>query len=239
MNNVHNMLELQDRMNTRVNPRWREAGYAWLRAVAVEGVEALESVGWKWWKKQNPDIQNIKLELVDIWHFILSEAITQYGDKAAEAIAKFSLNTNLAWSFDGFARREYDVTDLDTRERWELLIGFAALRAPLPQIYTLFRSLMVDVGMSVEELYQGYVSKNVLNFFRQDHGYKDGTYVKDWAGEEDNVVMQRLASELTAEGDFSESNLYTALADHYAAVLEARKLAGDDGASDNSYALKA
>ena len=29
----------------------------------------------------------------------------------------------------------------------------------------------------------------MLNQFRQDHGYKEGTYKKTWNGKEDNVVM--------------------------------------------------
>ncbi len=40
--------------------------------------------------------------------------------------------------------------------------------------------------MSADELYRQYVGKNVLNFFRQDNGYKEGTYVKVWEGREDN-----------------------------------------------------
>jgi hypothetical protein len=35
-------------------------------------------------------------------------------------------------------------------------------------------------------LFRQYVGKNVLNFFRQDHGYKDGYYIKEWHGKEDN-----------------------------------------------------
>ena len=49
-----------------------------------------------------------------------------------------------------------------------------------------FHDLMVAADMSFDELYVGYIGKNVLNFFRQDHGYKDGTYIKVWNGKEDN-----------------------------------------------------
>ena len=33
------------------------------------------------------------------------------------------------------------------------------------------------------------IGKNCLNKFRQDNGYKEGTYIKEWNGREDNVVM--------------------------------------------------
>ena len=66
------MLELQDGMNTKVHPDWRNQGYAWHRAIWVECAELMEHHGWKWWKKQSPDRDQVILELVDIWHFGLS-----------------------------------------------------------------------------------------------------------------------------------------------------------------------
>ncbi|VVM18067.1 Dimeric dUTPase (EC [uncultured Gammaproteobacteria bacterium] len=46
--------------------------------------------------------------------------------------------------------------------------------------------------MNVSELYKRYLVKNQLNTFRQDHGYKDGTYIKLWGGVEDNVVAFKI-----------------------------------------------
>ncbi|TNF45193.1 MAG: dUTPase, partial [Epsilonproteobacteria bacterium] len=54
--------------------------------------------------------------------------------------------------------------------------------------------------------------KNILNQFRQDHGYKEGTYIKIWNGEEDNVTMQRV---LEANEDVSPDELYQALEEAY------------------------
>jgi len=44
-------------------------------------------------------------------------------------------------------------------------------------------------------LYKTYMVKNTLNFFRQNNGYKDGTYSKVISGEEDNVHMMRIFNE--------------------------------------------
>ena len=66
------MLELQDGMNSKVNPNWVEQNYEWYRAIWIECAELLDHYGWKWWKKQTPDQEQVVLELVDIWHFGLS-----------------------------------------------------------------------------------------------------------------------------------------------------------------------
>jgi hypothetical protein len=34
-----------------------------------------------------------------------------------------------------------------------------------------------------------YIGKNALNIFRQNNGYKDGTYVKIWSDKEDNEYL--------------------------------------------------
>ena len=49
----------------------------------------MDHYGWKWWKKQSPDTEQVKLELVDIWHFGLSQLILEHGinDENARAIA--------------------------------------------------------------------------------------------------------------------------------------------------------
>ena len=49
-----------------------------------------------------------------------------------------------------------------------------------------------SASLDFDELYDLYIWKNVLNKFRQDHGYKEWTYIKVWNWEEDNVVMQRV-----------------------------------------------
>ena len=69
------MLTLQDKMNRKVNPDWLKTRSPFLRAVVIEGAEAIEHHGWKWWKKQHCDLPQLQMELVDIWHFILSEIL--------------------------------------------------------------------------------------------------------------------------------------------------------------------
>jgi len=41
-------------------------------ALRQESAEAVNSLNWKWWKKDEEDWENIKVELVDILHFWVS-----------------------------------------------------------------------------------------------------------------------------------------------------------------------
>jgi len=62
------------------------------------------------------------------------------------------------------------------------------------------------------------VGKNVLNFFRQDHGYQDGTYIKEWQGREDNEHLSELLESLDATAAGFPEAVYEALTSRYADV---------------------
>ena len=74
---------------------------------------------------------------------------------------------------------------------------------------------MAAADLDFEGLYRGYVGKNVLNFFRQDHGYKDGSYIKVWSGREDNEHLVELTAELDASSATFKDDLYAGLAKRY------------------------
>ncbi|MFT6508354.1 MAG: hypothetical protein ACJAUK_002469 [Colwellia polaris] len=71
------------------------------------------------------------------------------------------------------------------------------------------------MAMDLDELFRQYVGKNTLNFFRQDHGYKEGSYIKIWHGEEDNEVLANLVTTLDTSADDFQQQLYSALAAKY------------------------
>ena len=79
----------------------------------------------------------------------------------------------------------------------------------------LFGALMAACELSPEELYRHYVGKNVLNFFRQDHGYQDGTYVKEWHGREDNEHLSELLDTLSPSAADFPDQVYEALSVRY------------------------
>ncbi|SDK16032.1 Dimeric dUTPase, all-alpha-NTP-PPase (MazG) superfamily [Microbulbifer yueqingensis] len=195
------MLALQDEINTLVNDNWREQEFAWYRAIWVESAELLDHYGWKWWKKQQPDMDQVKLELVDIWHFGLSLELQQ--GRPEKVAADMTAELAAMQAAPGDFREHLEVFTLNTLASRQFdLVGFA--------------QLLADTGMSFDELYRRYVGKNVLNRFRQDHGYQDGSYIKNWAGREDNEHLAELSESLDASSsDFSDL-LYSALASRYA-----------------------
>lgn len=184
------MLEMQAGMNAKVNPKWLTAHYPFLRAVMMEGAEAMEHVGWKWWKKQTNDVEQLQMELVDIWHFAMSDALVQAGGEADTASGWLTASIdNPDRDRITYDNHSYCLLDMDILSRLELLIGMAVFRR---FDIALFETLLKDVSMTWDDLYIAYVGKNVLNFFRQDHGYKVGTYQKIWQGREDNEHLTKI-----------------------------------------------
>ncbi|MBB3168214.1 dUTP diphosphatase [Simiduia aestuariiviva] len=202
---LEKMLVLQDSMNAKVNPEWRAQNFAWYRAIWVECAELLDHYGWKWWKKQQPDVEQVRLELIDIWHFGLSMVLTEQPDPEQRL-------SYLAESLANLEPKELDAEAF--RQELEAFAGEVITKQHFSVRH--FARLLAGVGMGFDDLYTGYVGKNVLNFFRQDHGYKDGTYKKVWSGREDNEHLVDAVNALDhAALDFPEA-LYQALTDRYA-----------------------
>jgi dimeric dUTPase (all-alpha-NTP-PPase superfamily) len=215
------MLELQDSMNKKIDDDWLAKRHAYLRAVLVEATEALEHYGWKWWKQQIPDSAQLRIEMIDIWHFVLSEYLLRAaGDKSAAVqamLAEWTADAPLA--FDG---THYDLDALDVRQQLELLAALAAVRRLcLPLVARLFTAC----DLPPATLFRDYVSKNVLNHFRQDRGYKSGEYKKTWDGSEDNVHMAQILETISAADAQLPEALYRALASRYDSLQAAGKLA--------------
>ena len=78
-----------------------------------------------------------------------------------------------------------------------------------------FGAILRTCEIPFDSLYQFYIGKNVLNRFRQDHGYKTGGYVKNWDGREDNEVLSEILKNQTLEGDDLETQIYSALEFNY------------------------
>ena len=196
------MLDLQDAMNAKVNPDWRDAAYPWYRAIWTECAEMLDHYGWKWWKHQEPDMAQVHLELVDIWHFALSDLILHNDsmEKAAEQ------------ALEGLSQQ---VAEVDFRSSIEHL-AMASIQNQSADIGR-FAEVMQAADLGFDELFKTYVGKNVLNFFRQDHGYKEGSYIKLWNGREDNEHLADILGELDADrADFSDQ-VYARLEQAYPA----------------------
>ena len=204
------MLELQAMMNSKVDPNWITARYPYLRAVAIEGAEAIEHHGWKWWKKQTKDLAQLQMELIDIWHFFLSEILLRNdGDQrqSAQFLLELIRNSNSQRKilFDG---NEVDLMTCDLIRKLELLIATSISQRIEVKLFNL---IMNDCELSWNELYAQYVGKNVLNIFRQDHGYKHGTYKKIWNNREDNEHLVDILNVLDSNSSNFRTEIYESL----------------------------
>ncbi len=198
------MLILQDQMNTKVHPEWRQQHFKWYRAIWLESAELMDHHGWKWWKKQTPNISQIKLEVVDIWHFGLSLLLQQY-TQVNDIVDKIQMTFN--------QKKKSDKKILDCVELFASEV-LAFQNFPLNEYY----DLMLSIPMTFDELYRDYIAKNVLNFFRQEHGYQLGTYKKNWNGREDNEHLVELMYQFSHDSGTFYSDVYEALEQRYSEV---------------------
>jgi len=201
------MLRLQNDLNTHIDPNWVESNHDWVRAIHAESIELLDHVGWKWWKQQTLDQAQVDLELVDIWHFILSLMINDCEGN----IQRAGLLLSEAWGLDLASLPVSKNVNADLAEA----IGLAFREHSLQGI-VVFRAALNRLGMTDERLYTMYLAKNVLNLFRQEHGYKEGTYIKKWDGKEDNEVLADL---MAREPDHSPADLRMSLEAAYTRVI--------------------
>jgi len=86
----------------------------YLRALQDEARELGDEVPWKWWSKQNLDMDAVRVEIVDILHFWISLALTS-GLDAEETLRLYRLKNevNLKRQDDGYdASRKTGRDDL-------------------------------------------------------------------------------------------------------------------------------
>lgn len=198
------MLQLQQKLNDATNGKGWEKGTTkdgksinWRRCVYMECAEMVDSFGWKHWKSiaQPTDYANLQIEIVDVWHFIMSLILedgvyreNETHDQMAAWLEKTEGYGALCNAKEGeFASDEALMLKIEILMRHALE---PAINGDLERMADDFFKLAAMGGLSLDTLYRLYVGKNILNQFRQDHGYKEGHYIKIWNGQEDNAVMK-------------------------------------------------
>ncbi len=218
MSKILTMFKLQQELNDNTNGKDWELGVTkqgkeinWRRCIYLEAAELIDSYPWKHWKNINSDVdrENVKVELVDIWHFVMSEVlrVNYLNDKKPlAALAK---------------EIEEKIKDIDVKREDNYYKEIEAIEELIKKLFCNFElidftksffELSYKLGLDLDSLYQLYIGKNILNIFRQEHGYKDGTYKKVWNGKEDNVVMQEI---LANNSNITPDELYKKLEEQY------------------------
>ena len=223
MNRILQMLKLQQELNDATNGLEWEEGLTkngkkidWRRCIYLESAELVDSYPWKHWKNidATPDYANIKIEIVDIWHFVMSEALRLYkieniGSTPALATTITEMSQFLEFSND---KQTSQLNSYEQIEVVESMIKILFCDNNINTLLASFLNMSAKLNLKLSELYKLYIGKNILNKFRQEHGYKEGTYIKEWNCKEDNVVMQTILNE---QNDITPHELYTALEKAY------------------------
>ena len=101
MDKLENIFDLQEQLNARIGVHMNEMDdeerakwiLNYVRAMQQELAELTDSVPWKWWANyQDFDKQNAKVEIVDLFHFLVS--LAQVMGMSAEDIHEAYLKKN-------------------------------------------------------------------------------------------------------------------------------------------------
>ncbi|WP_415397647.1 dUTP diphosphatase [Sulfurimonas sp. CS5] len=229
MDKILLMLQLQAQLNDATNGEGWTKGVTkngktinWNRCIYMECAEIVDSFSWKHWKSINkePDWDNLQIEVVDVWHFMMSLAIENYSNTLRGGIEDLAINISALNSFSNidtsnelFASQDEVIAKVENI----MLISLSKEELDLDAFIEEFFDLVLMSGLDLETLYRLYVGKNILNQFRQDNGYKEGSYIKVWNGTEDNVVMKRIWED---NSDIKPDVLYKELTKLYLALTK-------------------
>jgi len=204
MDKILLMLQLQAQLNDATNGEGWVDGVTknakrinWSRCIYMECAEMIDSFSWKHWKNidAQPDWENLQIEVVDVWHFIISLGIENYSKTLRGNIEELAINISQMPSFSKLDTQSYSFASQDEVMAKVERIMYLVLspdELDLDALIEEFFDLTLMSGLNLETLYRLYVGKNILNQFRQDNGYKDGSYIKVWDTKEDNVVMKTI-----------------------------------------------
>lgn len=223
------MLQLQNQLNDATNGEDWVKGVTknkkiinWKRCIYMECAEMIDSFPWKHWKniEVEPDWDNLQIEVVDVWHFIMSLAIERYSssmkggiDELANDISELEAFAKIDTPAKKFAKQDAIIEKVENIIR----ISLSKDTLDIEELMAEFFDLSAMSSLNLDTLYRLYVGKNILNQFRQDNGYKEGTYIKIWNGEEDNVVMKRIWEN---NGDIKPDMLYRELSKDYLSLTK-------------------
>ena len=227
MDKILIMLQLQNQLNDSTNGENWTKGLTknnkvidWKRCVYMECAEMVDSFSWKHWKNisAEPDWDNLQIEVVDVWHFIISLAIEDYAKNMRGGVEDLGINISAMDSFSKLNTNSNDFASQDViiaKVESIMLLVLNKSELDLEMLISEFFDLVIMSGLNLDTLYRLYVGKNILNQFRQDNGYIDGSYIKVWNGDEDNVIMKRIWEE---DNDIKPDALYKELSKIYLGI---------------------
>lgn len=214
---ISKLFQMQDQLNTYVHPQWRDQDFDWYEAIVDECCELKGHLGWKWWKQNykcgltEANKKQVQLEVIDLLHFLISGLLD----------GKLETAGSVTGIFNG-SQLPSGITLENAVDK----MRFYACDGYYGAVQWTWIALLT--GLTEQEILETYTQKYVLNKFRQDHGYKDGSYCKEWElnvspGEflEDNEVLSFVVFKLknTGQDTTDETELYNRLEAMYTSRL--------------------
>lgn len=194
---IRKMFEKQNELNIHTNGAdWKtNKDLKWYRAIWTECAELLDYTNWKWWRKQDVSFKDIEMEVIDIWHFAMSDMMSVHSMETC--IEKTYSHFESEFESQGKVSLEMIQKRTETFAGWILINYEFSLDS--------FIKLCSCLNMGIDDIYKLYMGKNVLNKFRQDNGYKQKTYIKIWNGQEDNIYLMKFLENIEViDNDFEE-----------------------------------
>jgi dimeric dUTPase (all-alpha-NTP-PPase superfamily) len=195
---IQEMFKIQDGLNIAVcGEDYAEKHIPFYRAAIVESAELMEHRGYKWWKKSDEyDVQQAHLEIVDIWHFLMSHIISTSDMENVQN----NLIVPIAACFEIYSKMLNKSIDEKESQLRSVDNFMSSLQSPSAANIGIedFVKMMAAFHLNFDELYRMYIGKNALNYLRINNGYREGTYNKsswiDKAGNrvEDNIVLAEI-----------------------------------------------
>lgn len=184
---IRKMVENQQTLNsTAYSDTWLEKGksgeWDYAMAASLEIAEFSNSFWLPWWSKAEQDMANCRIEIVDAAHFMLSIALIVMDGNVDDAVE---------WITESFFLATVGISKEDAANTNQLSKNLqASLNGRTSTLFTDLFRLSNSIGFDLNKLFALYMGKSTLNKFRQDNGYKQGTYNKKWDGKrEDNYFL--------------------------------------------------
>jgi len=204
--------ELQDKANqVMAGGDWTNLNIDWVSCACAELGESYTWSGYKHWKRQEVNLHQLGIEVIDTYHFMLSMAIEK--GVCAESIFKAAFNevsvksreTMRALCAENLTKGESGVAVLKTRIKSSIKASLAwalscdnnpKLLENTAQELMLLASV---VGFSDEQFLSNYLVKNCINIYRQKLGDREGKYPRMWIFRGETIEDNQVAEILTKE----------------------------------------
>lgn len=198
---IEECIKTQIQLNNIIEPNWHNKKFNWRLYSYIEGGELCDHLSPYHWKFKEPDFQQAFIEIIDIFHFLVSDYFMRSNDTTVDLTEARLVNLLLNIY-------NMDHSPLDP-EVW------AVNTAPSDYSFTDCFRMSKFFHKTPEQFFQMYLSKDVLNIFRQNNGYKKGTYTKVWSGQEDNVYLDKICSNFDFSSPRIKERMYHQLTEQY------------------------